>query len=97
MQKDITVGLGFVKSCAMFIEDNVNEVFKKTDKAKIWCNNLYQIIDKLPPECRVAAGIDILYSAVEQKKQWAKAVIQLKSEFRELIRSVKMVNASITH
>ena len=97
MQTDITVGLGFIKSCAMFIEDNVNEVFKKTEDAKIWCNNLYDLIDKLPTECRVSAGIDILYSAVEQKKQWAKAIFMLKPEFKELVRSVKMVNTSITH
>ena len=81
----------------MFIEDNVNEVFKKTDEAKVWCNNLYDLIDKLPTECRVSAGIDILYSAVEQKKQWAKAIFMLKPEFKELVRSVKMVNTSIAH
>ena len=96
MEKDITVGLGFIKSCAMFVEDNVNEVFKKTPDAKKWCDNLFDLVDKLPAECRVAAGIDILYSAVEQKKQWAKAVITFKPEFKDLIRSVKIVQTSIT-
>ena len=58
-------------------------------------NNLYDLIDKLPPESRVAAGIDILYAAVEQKKQWAKAVLTLKPEFKDLIRSVKLVKTTI--
>lgn len=89
MEDDITAGLGFVKSCSMFIEDNVNDVFKKTEDAKIWCDNLYNIIDKLPAECKVAAGIDILFSAVEQKKNWAKAIFLLKPEFKELVRSIK--------
>ena len=95
VKKDITAGLGFIKSCTMFIEDNVNEVFKKTEDAKIWCNNLYNLIDKLPPESRVAAGIDILYAAVEQKKQWAKAVLTLHPDFKELIRSVKLVQTTV--
>lgn len=86
---DVTAGLGFIKSCTMYLEDNLAELMNKTQIGKRWSENLYNIINCLTPDCKVTATSDIVYTAVTEKKAWAKGVLTLKPEFKELIREAR--------
>ena len=86
---DVTAGLGFIKSCTMYLEDNLAELMNKTQIGKRWSENLYNIINCLTPDCKVTATSDIVYTAITEKKAWAKGVLTLKPEFKELIREAR--------
>lgn len=86
---DVTAGLGFIKSCTMYLEDNLSELLNKTNNGKLWSENLYEIINCLTPDCKVTAVSDVIYAAVTERKAWAKGVITLKPEFKELIREAR--------
>lgn len=89
MSQDIVAGLGFIKSCTMYIEDNIQEVQIKSKQGRRWAENLYTLIDQLQPDCKVTAVSDIIYAAITEKKSWAKAVIAIKPEFKEMVRAAR--------
>lgn len=89
MAEDITVGISFIKSCTMYLESNLTELIVKTELAKRWVNNLYNVINQLLPDVKVTVVSDVIYNAVTEHKAWAKAVLTIKPEFKDMIREAR--------